>query len=496
MRKVTEKQMQLGETDIADIKFDLKSRDEIPKLLKGLQHIYCAKDVKEKVFEILGEIVPEGKSRNNGRPGMSLWKIFVLGTLRLNCNWDYDKLREIANEHRTLRMMLQHSEEDEYMYPLQTLRDNVSLLTPELLEKINDIVVAEGHSLTGKKKEALMGRCDSWVVETDVHFPTDISLLFDAMRKVIQLTAKIEGVDGWRQGKHLIRKLKKLMRRVQKMKRSSSKNPLKKAAHEEKIRGAYKEYVDEAQNLLDKARASLAAASVGPEGGKESQNPPAIHQFIDHALRQIDQTRRRALQGETIPHSEKVFSVFEDHTEWISKGKAGVRQELGLRVCLLEDHNGFILSHKVMRQQTDEKVAVKITAEAKEKFPALSGCSYDKGFYTPANKEELSRIVDKVVMPKKGKLTISEKQEESAEEFIRARYKHSAVESAISAMENHGLDRCPDVGLEAFQRYVALAVVARNLQQLGSLIIQKERKSKTRRAKYNRSRAARQRLSA
>ena len=68
MRKITEKQMQLGEVNIADISFDLKSRDEIPRLLKGLQHIYCAPGVREKVFNILEEIVPEGKDRNNGRP--------------------------------------------------------------------------------------------------------------------------------------------------------------------------------------------------------------------------------------------------------------------------------------------------------------------------------------------------------------------------------------------------------------------------------------------
>jgi hypothetical protein len=426
---------------------------------------------------------------------MSQWKILVLGTLRLNCNWNYDKLREIANEHRTLRMMLQHPEDDKYLYPLQTLKDNVSLLTPEVLEKINDIVVDMGHSLTGKKKEGLMGKCDSWVVETDVHFPTDINLLFDAMRKVIQLIAKLAGVTGWRQKTHLIRKLKMLMRRVQKMKRSSSKNPHKKAAHEEKIRGAYKAYVDEVQILLKKAQESLDAIS--PVFAAENEaRLLTIRQFMDHAMRQIDQTRRRALQGETIPHAEKVFSVFEDYTEWISKGKAGVRQELGLRVCLLEDQHGFTLVHKVMRQQTDEKVAVEMAAKAKGKFPALGGCSYDKGFYTPGNKEELSRILDKVVMPKKGRLTMSEKEEESSEEFIRARYKHSAVESAISAMENHGLDRCLDVGLEAFERYVALAVVARNLQQLGSIIIEKERKKEKRREKYNRTRAAQEYLSA
>ena len=201
------------------------------------------------------------------------------------------------------------------------------------------------------------------------------------------------------------------------------------------------------------------------------------------------------IQGETIPHPEKVFSVCEEHTEWICKGKAGVRQELGLRVCLLEDHLGFILHHKIMQQRTDEKVAVEMVVAAKEKFPALSSCSFDKGYYTPANKEDLAHIMDKVIIPKKGRLTLSEK-EEHAKEFIQARYKHSAIESAISAMENHGLDRCPDVGLEAYQRYVALAVVARNIQQLGNLILQKERKRKNRRKKYNKTLSARQQTSA
>ena len=281
------------------------------------------------------------------------------------------------------------------------------------------------------------------------------------------------------------------MRRAQKIKRSSSNDPQKKAAQEKKIRRAHRKYISEAQSLLDKARSSLGAMK--EEVRRENEEPLSkTDKYAAHAHRQIDQIQRRVIQGETIPHREKVFSVFEKHTEWICKGKAGVRQELGLRACLLEDHLGFTLHHKVMRQQTDEKVAVEMAGAAKEKFPALSRCSFDKGFYTPANKEELSRTLRKVIMPKKGRLSLSEQQEEHSEEFIRARYKHSAVESAISAMENHGLDRCPDVGLEAFERYIALAVVARNIQQLGNLLLQKTRnqKNQTREIQQNPRRAA------
>ena len=88
MRKVKNEQMQFGEVDISQIGFDLQSRDEIPKLLLGLQYIYCDPDLREQVFETLEELIPSGVDPNNGRPGMELWKVLVLGTLRLNCNWD------------------------------------------------------------------------------------------------------------------------------------------------------------------------------------------------------------------------------------------------------------------------------------------------------------------------------------------------------------------------------------------------------------------------
>ena len=154
MRKIIEPQMQFGQVDISEIKFDLRSRDEIPKLLMGLQYIYCTPEIRREVFKILEEIVPEGTDANNGRPGMLLWKILVLGTIRLNCNWDYDKVKEIADNHRTLRLMLGHiAWEDEYLYPIQTIKDNVSLFTPEILDRINQIVVKAGHNLVKKKRK-------------------------------------------------------------------------------------------------------------------------------------------------------------------------------------------------------------------------------------------------------------------------------------------------------------------------------------------------------
>jgi hypothetical protein len=155
MRKTIEPQMKLDQVDISEIEFDLRSRDEIPKLLMGLQYIYCTAEIREHVFKILEQMVPRGTDANTGRPGMLLWKILVLGTLRLNCNWDYDKVKEMADNHITLRLMLGHSGwEDEYRYPIQTIKDNVSLFTPEILDKIDQIAVKAGHNLVKKKRNA------------------------------------------------------------------------------------------------------------------------------------------------------------------------------------------------------------------------------------------------------------------------------------------------------------------------------------------------------
>lgn len=138
--------------DIAQIAFDPRSRDDIPQLLRGLQYLYTHDETRTQLFAILARAVPKGVDPNNGRPGMELWRIFVLATLRLNLNWDYDRLEEMANNHRTIRQMLGHGlDDDGRRYNRQTLKDNLVLLTPELLDEINQVVVAAGHRLSKKK---------------------------------------------------------------------------------------------------------------------------------------------------------------------------------------------------------------------------------------------------------------------------------------------------------------------------------------------------------
>ncbi len=115
-----------------------------------------------RIFIILKELLPKSATDENrkadpnkGRMGMEQWKILVLGVLRLGLNTDYDRLQELANNHNTIRQMLGHSTwEDDFTYELQTIKDNLRLFTPEILDRINQVVVRAGHDLLKKKPEA------------------------------------------------------------------------------------------------------------------------------------------------------------------------------------------------------------------------------------------------------------------------------------------------------------------------------------------------------
>lgn len=500
MRQVIDPQIQLGELDIGSIRIDPRSRDDIPQILLGLQHIYTTVEVRERVFAILEEVRPEKAdgeagekaAADNGRPGMNQWQIFVLGVLRLGLNADYDRIQELANQHNTIRQMLGHSDwADDKHYSLQTLRDNLRLFTLELLDRINQEVVRAGHQALKKSpEEGLAGRCDSFVVETDVHFPTDINLLLDAIRVILRdgtTLAEAYGIPGWRQHAYHQRQFKKQYRKTQRLKHSTSKDEQKKKRKQQEIQAAHRAYIEQAQVHIE--RAVLLAQQLQGQGALVHGQLAHLEAFIQHALRQIDQIDRRVLKGEAIPHAEKVFSLFQPHTEWISKGKAGVPVELGLRVCILDDRHGFILHHRVMERSTDDQIAVTMVDEGQQRFPALRAVSFDKGFHSPANQQALKERLDCTVLPKKGRLSKADRQRESEPEFVELRKQHSAVESSINALEAHGLDICRDHGIVGFKRYTALAVVARNIHHLGAILRQQQQEQEARKRRKRRAKA-------
>jgi len=488
MRKTYEFQQTFGNVDISQIKTDPKSRDEIDKTVRGLQYIFTNIEIRTEVFKLLEGIILPNVSKKTGRRGMDIWKILVLGVIRQACSWDYDKLHHMANNELMIRELLGHDRtewEDRYYYELQTLKDNVSLLTPEILDKINEIVVKAGHTLLGgKKKEELHTSTDSFVVKTDIHFPSDISLLYDSMRKSIKLTADIcreYKIPGWRQSNYHIKSLNSELRKVQKAKYSG------KASTEENIKKAHMKYILKAQELLTKLTETLTIImKVSPTNLLLAFLLMEAEKYMSYAEQQIELIERRLFRGEVIPHSDKLFSIFEPYTRWISKGKMGVPVEFGLPVSIMKDQHGYILDYEVMEKTNDVDITVPLAARAKGKFPAIKSCSYDKGYWSPANRQAMEELVEMPVMPKKGYLNKIEKEKESAEGFVKLRRKHSSVESSINGLDHCGLDKCYDHGLAGFKRCVGLSILARNIHILGKHIQEKEEKRRMRK-KYKKA---------
>ena len=464
MREVQKRQMQFGQVAIEDIWLDPKSRDDIPAVLRGLQHVYAER--RDELFGLLEAHILPGTDRAVGRPGMDLWRVLVLGVLKQGLRCDFDRLQDLANNHRTVRAMLAHGDFDaDGRYELQTLVDNVSLMTPELLSAVGRLVVDSGHAVAGKKPgEPLRGRCDSFAVETDVHYPTDVSLLWDAVRCAVREAARAagrHGVGGWRQWRHLSNGVRSLFNGVRSTRRAKG------------LPERVEAYLARCGELVGRVEGTLGALEA--KGVAEAELA-GIRACAGHARRQMDQVERRLLKGEAVPHGEKVFSIFEPHTRWVAKGKAGTPVELGVPVCVLEDQHRFILHHKVLWSGSDVDAAVPMVEEAQAHHPDLRACSFDRGFHSPSNRERLDGLLDLSVLPRKGRLTQAERERESDGAFAAARRRHPAVESAINALEHRGLGRVRAHGADGFERTVALSVLAANLHRLGRLLRERERR--------------------
>ena len=483
MRVAKNNVLRLGQIDIDDVELNPRSRDDIPAVLQGIQFLHRDKDLLRKILSLLSghlfrnaeskddsQSAPEDGIRNRinpdlGRPGMSLWSILVLAIVKQALNCDYDRLHELACKHLDVRRMMGLSDVfDQGEFSYRTILRNVSLLTPALLGEINQVVVQAGHQLQGLGSgQPLQARCDSFVVETDVEYPTDVRLLWDALRSLLRMMGTLSaafGVAGWRQHRQLMKTGERLFGRVRTA-RQYRKNP----QHVRRYTGFGKQLAERARESLE----SLAERGV-PEA--RLQTGKDLAGLVEKLA---DQVERRILEGEVIPASEKIYSVFVPFTRWCSKGKAGVPVELGVPVCVVEDEHQFLLSCRIMWTESDVDLVPEIIEETQGKYPELQGCSFDKGFWSPRGKAALGRLLKHAVLPKKGRLSKADKKRESAEEFRAARRAHPAVESAINNLEQRGLDRVREKSKAGFARAVALSMLAANVHRIGMIVRDRER---------------------
>jgi hypothetical protein len=199
-----------------------------------------------------------------------------------------------------------------------------------------------------------------------------------------------------------------------------------------------------------------------------------FHGMLDKHLDLVD---RRLLQEEKIPAVEKVFSLFEPHTEWIQKGKQRPNVELGHRLLITTDQHQLIQDDDVPVGGADVDQSVPVADRLLGRYGAgqIASLSFDKGFTRAEDRDLLSLYVPTVVMPKRGRKNTAETERESEKKFVTLRKQHSTVESDINSLEHHGLNRCLDVGLAGYLRYVGYGVMSYNLHVIGRELLARER---------------------
>jgi hypothetical protein len=468
--------MKIGQTPISEIFINPKSKNALDQLIASLKEIYCNPEYNNKVFSVIEKYLPD-VDRKNGRPGMNLWTIFVFSQVRLCLGESYSMLHNLSNNHRLLRQLIGIENEfgvEPFTFEYQNIYDNVSKLDAAMLSELNDVIVEFGHREVFKKKEttALRLKTDSFVVESNVHFPTDYNLLWDCCRKSLDMVnyflGKYPHVEGWRKIKNWRSELKSLMRKVGRISGGGGKNK------QEKLKKTTALYLEKCKLLLPKLVSGKKFFPINTVA--DLKHCYALERYIQLLTKHIDLVERRIIKGETIPHEEKMMSIFETYTEWVAKGKFHPSVEFGKKLSITTDQFDLILFHKIMNDEQDRDIVIEITDRLLRKYKLIDSMSFDKGHWLAENKELLELEIPLVVLPKLGKLTAQEKEMESSKLFKWLKNKHSAIESNINELEHRGLDRCPDRSYAHFASYVAMGICAYNLKKIGKKILENQLK--------------------
>jgi transposase, IS5 family len=472
MRKAFSDQRRLDCRGVLGVELNLNCRDEIVPILRAIQHVYQQSKLRTQILDLIAQDVNQDASRELGRQGMDYWQILVLAAVRLGCDLDYDKLQDLAENHAALRdIMGIGGWRQDVDFGWRRIRDNVCLLKPATIEKISHAIVAEGHRLEPTAAE--QARADFFVVQTNIHWPSESSLIQDGIRKVLDLCVLIDSVlhrGGWRQAEQLFKQIKKLARNIDRI--ASRKG----AGYHERLKCEYAKLLERSGKIMQRAERLLRAVNA-------CQPPLLIEQaaqlraFLERIEQVRETARRRVLNGETVPNAEKVFSIFEPHTQLYKRGKASEPVQFGRMALVYEDAGGFIThSYFLGRDELERDVIIPQTRILKKRLKgALKGVSFDRGCHSPENQRLLAALVEEPCLPMPGARQAAEQEREATISFRQARQRHPGVESAIGALQSgNGLERCRDRTELGLERYIALGVLGRNLHVLGKLLIARE----------------------
>jgi IS5 family transposase len=455
----------------ADLAF-LNQNVRLDPLLQGISDFI---DRHAELIELVRQDLVRGlKNPATGRSGLSAQQVLRSLSLQRVKNWDYRELRERIADGYTLRRFT-----DFYSKPVpkhDAFNRAFNRLTPATLRAINDSVVRAAVDLGFEDGSKL--RTDTTVVETDIHYPTDATLLWDSVRVITRLIARLDQLLPQGVGRFANR-TRRARRRMQEIQRLTPKQRARRQLRK------YRDLIRTTEQVVQSAREVLTTTSkVRALDVLQDLAIQELRKQIEHycalGLQVIAQARGRVLEQLPVPNEEKIYSIFEPHTDLIIRGKQQKPVEFGHKVFLAESARGLITQYSVLKGNPTDDTQVKpsLKQHAKMFGDAPELYSADRGFFSQASVKECADagVVLTCIPQRGGNKTPERELYEKSPAFKKGQRFRAGIEGRISVLfRGRGMKRCLAEGPERFELWVGAAVLANNLLVIAQLLIKKQR---------------------
>lgn len=404
--------------------------------------------VPEVLAQVEADLVGDS-DRNVGRPGLCADQVVRALLVKQMNGFSYDELAFHLADSICYRRFCQLGE-FEKPPSRSTLQENIKRLSPESLEAINRAIVMQAKEDGLDDGSTVRGDCT--VVDSNIHHPTDSWLLWDTVRVAVRLLQSAWEYDV-RFTNHQ-RRAKRRFREIGNARNREQRVPL------------YRDLLKMAEETLEDAENAVSQLKRIKEPEAEDLIARLLRTLV-LGRRIVDQTRRRVLDEESVPSSEKLVSIFEPHTDIIVKDRRGV--EYGHKICLTAGLSSLVFDCVILEgNPADSTLATRMIERHREIFSeAPEQAAFDGGFASKSNVDDLKKIgVKDVAFSKRCGLSISDMVKDSWV-YKRLRDFRAGIEGIISFLKRaFGLRRCPWSGFKSFKAYVWGSILSANLLTL------------------------------
>ena len=419
----------------------------------------------EKLFRLIrGDLAKRyPKTTETGRHSTPVEVVLRMLVVKRLYGYSYAETERVVRDSLSLRQFCRvflHDVPDE-----KTLIRWAHVIQPKTLEKFNERIMQLAIERKVTKGRTL--RTDGTVVESNIHPPSDSRLLADGVRVLARTVVRARELL-----KHNVQEPFEDFTQAAKQRARQIGETLRKKSEAAKTagRGHYQELLEMTRKTIESARHIQKQLQECQEQ-KAKRLKEILETFLPRTEKVIDQTTRRILHGEQVPASEKIVSLFEEHTDIIRRGKESRPVEYGHKVWLNEIDGGLVSHYRILdgNPSDEEQWKPSLQAHLKTFHQPPQQASGDRGLYSEPNEQLAHDLgVKHVILPQRGHRSKTRLKHEHKGWFVKGRHWHAGVEGRISVLKRaHNLDRCLAHGLTGFQCWVAWGVIAGNLAVLG-----------------------------